>query len=104
MLKRNAVIRPEVFALRENHAELMLLVRIIESRMNFHAVKQHGRAETSGQINVQTADNTKTVFVSSVSDADIRRNRQLRFALQIFARRGVKRLSAWRSDAVAARA
>lgn len=80
MLKRNAVIRPEVFALRENYAELMLLVRIIKSRVNFHAVKQHGRTETSRQINVQTADNAGALLKSSVSDADIRRNRQLRFA------------------------
>ena len=72
--------------------------------MNFHAVKQNGRAETSAEINIQTADDAGAILKSSIRDADIRRNRQTGFAFQIFARRRVKRLSARRADAVAARA
>lgn len=82
----------------------MLFVRIRKSRMNFYAVKQNCRTKTFAEINVQAADNAKTIFISSVSDADIRRNRQFGFAFQIFAESGIKRLSARRSDAVAARA
>ena len=74
--ERNAVICAENFSLRENYAELMLLEWIIKSRVNFHAVKQNGRAEASAEINIQTADDANAIFISSVSQADIRRNRQ----------------------------
>ena len=72
--------------------------------MNFNAVKQNGRAETSAEIDVQTADDAGALFKSSVCDANIWRNRQTGFAFQVFARRRVERLSARRADAVAARA
>ncbi len=68
--------------------------------MNFHAVKQDGRTEASAEIYIQSADDASAIFKSSVSNADIRRNRQAGFALQIFTESCIKRLSARSSDAV----
>ena len=71
--------------------------------MNFYAVKQNRGRKIFRKINIQTADRTKAFFKSSVSDAEIRRNRQTRFALHIFAQSRVKRLSRRRSDAIRTR-
>ena len=71
--------------------------------MNFYAVKKDRGRKIFRKINIQTADWTKTFFKSSVCDAEIRRNRQTRFALQIFAQSRVKRLSRRRADAIRAR-
>ncbi len=77
---------------------------IVERWMNFYTVVKYRRRKPFRKEYVKPAYNASLFLICAVSDADVRGDRQSRFAFKTFACRNIKRLSRRRTDSVRARA